>query len=308
MRDAFVRALTALAVDDRRVVLLTADLGFKLFDDFAEKCPGRFFNVGVAEANMISVAAGLALDGLRPFVYSIVPFVTARCLDQIRLDLCEMKLPVTVVGVGGGYAYGPNGPSHHGVDDIGMLRSLPGMTVIAPCDPRETAAAVRAIADLPGPVYLRLGRAKDPVLPGTGDGFTIGEPTVLRKGSSLLLLACGAIASEALRAAELLERQGLDPAVVSAHTVKPLGSLPDRLSAYRDVFVVEEHGPHGGAFEALAGAMASRFATRPALHQICAPDLFHHRSGSSAFLRRASGLDAAAMAEKIVRTLEAREH
>lgn len=307
MRDAFVRALTALAVDDPRFVLLTADLGFKLFDDFATRCPGRFFNAGVAEANMISVAAGLALDGRRPFVYSIVPFVTARCLDQIRIDLCEMKLPVTLVGVGGGYAYGPNGPSHHGIDDIGILRSQPGMTVIAPCDPRETAAAVRAIADLPGPAYLRLGRAKDPVLPGTGEGFTLGEPTVLRKGSAVILLACGAIASEALQAAELLERHGLDPAVASAHTVKPLGSLPDSLASYRAVFVVEEHGPHGGAFEAIAGALAAKPAPRPVLHQICAPDTFHHRSGSVAFLRRASGLDAAAIADTIVRTLEARE-
>jgi transketolase len=307
MRDAFVGALTALAVDDPRIVLLTADLGFKLFDDFAMRCPGRFFNVGVAEANMISVAAGLALDGRRPFVYSIVPFVTARCLEQIRIDLCEMKLPVTMVGVGGGYVYGPNGPSHHGVDDIGMLRSLPGMTVVAPCDPREAAAAVRAIAELPGPAYLRLGRAKDPVLPGTGEGFTLGEPTFLRKGSSVLLLACGAIASEALRAAELLERHGLDPAVASAHTAKPLGNLPNCVAAYRAVFVVEEHGPHGGLFEAVAGAMATRGATRPVLHQICAPDTFHHRSGSAAFLRRASGIDAAAIAATVVRALEARE-
>jgi transketolase len=307
MRDAFVRALTARAADDPRVLLLTADLGFRLFDDFAQKYPGRFFNVGVAEANMISVAAGLALDGKRPFVYSIVPFVTARCLDQIRIDLCEMRLPVTVVGVGGGYAYGPNGPSHHGVDDVGMLRSLPGMTVIAPCDPRETAAAVRAIAEVEGPVYLRLGRANDTVLPGTDEGFTLGEPAVLKRGSSVLLLACGAIASEVLQAADLLKSHGVDPAVASAHTVKPLGRLPDRLAEYRAVFVIEEHGPHGGAFEAIAGAMASRPAARPALHQICAPDRFHERSGSAAFLRRASGLDAAAMAERILRVLETRE-
>ena len=308
MRDAFVSALTALAAGDPRVILLTADLGFKLFDEFARLYPGRFFNVGVAEANMISIAAGLALDGKRPFAYSIVPFVTARCLEQIRLDLCEMELPVTVVGVGGGYAYGPNGPSHHGIDDIGMMRSLPGMTVIAPCDPRETAAVVRATLGVRGPVYLRLGRANDPILPGTDADFALSVPNVLRSGKTVLLLACGAIAAEALCAAETLARNGLDVAVFSAHTVKPLGALVDRVAEYEIVFVVEEHGPHGGLFEAIAGALAERPQLRVRLHRICAPDRFHHRVGSSSFLRAASGLDAAAIASTVSRALEGRHH
>ena len=306
MRDAFVRTLTALASDDPRVMLLTADLGFKLFDDFESRCPGRFFNLGVAEANMISVAAGMALDGKRPFVYSIVPFVTARCLEQIRNDACEMELPVTVVGVGGGYAYGPNGSTHHGVDDIGMMRTLPGMTVIAPCDPRETAAAVRATLDQHGPVYLRLGRSNEPVLPGTDQDFTIGTPTVLRKGQSIALLACGAIASEALAAAEALVGVGLDPAVLSAHTVKPLGALLDHLRQYDVVFVVEEHGPHGGLFEAVSGAMAHAGGPWVRLHRICAPDRFYRRVGSAAFLRAASGIDAAAISAKVSSALERR--
>jgi transketolase len=304
LRDAFIRALTAAAVDDSRVVLLTADLGYRLFDDFAQRCPGRFFNLGVAEANMVSVAAGLALDGKRPFAYSIVPFVTARCAEQIRIDLCEMRLPVTVVGVGGGYAYGPNGPTHHGVDDVGLMRSLPEMTVIAPCDPRETAAAVRAALAHSGPVYLRLGRANDPVLPGTDRPFTLGTPNLLRPGRTVAMLTYGAIAAEALRAADALAGHRLDPAVLSVHTLKPLGTLLDHLNDYDAIFVVEEHGPHGGLFDSLSAACARSRAARAARYQICAPDRFHRLTGSAAFLRAASGLDASAIAAAVSQTLE----
>jgi len=292
MRDAFVRTLSDVAAGDPRVVLLTADLGFKLFDEFQRRCPGRFFNLGVAEANMISVAAGLALDGRRPFVYSIVPFVTARCLEQIRNDVCEMELPIKIVGVGGGYAYGQNGPSHHGVDDIGMMRSLPGMTVVVPCDPRETAAAVVAILEHEGPAYLRLARSNDPILQGTDAPFEIGVPTRLRTGNKIALLACGGIAAEAVSAARALSQRGLDPAVYSVHTVKPLGKLVDRLATYEQLFVLEEHGPHGGLFEALCGALADSERYTLRVHRISAPDHFHRRVGSSAFLRSSSGIDA----------------
>ena len=305
MRDAFVRTVTALAAGDPRVVLLTADLGYRLFEDFERRCPGRFFNVGVAEAGMISIAAGLALDGKRPVAYSIVPFVTARCLEQIRNDVCEMALPVTIVGVGGGYAYGPNGPSHHGVDDLGMMRTLPGITLLAPCDPRETAGAVAAALAQPGPVYLRLGRANEPLLPGTERGFAIGTPTLLRRGHGIALVACGPIAAEALQAADTLAGRGLDPAVLSVHTVKPLGALADWLIDFDRVFVVEEHGPCGGLFEAMAGAVARAQRPRPLLHQICAPDRFHRLVGSSSFLRAASGMDASAIAGAVASAVEA---
>jgi transketolase len=304
MRDAFVRALTDLAAGDQRVVLLTADLGYKLFDEFERCCPDRFFNVGVAEANMISVAAGLALDGRRPFVYSIVPFVTARCIEQIRIDLCEMELPVTVVGVGGGYAYGPNGPTHHGVDDVGMMRSLPGMTVLAPCDPRETAAATAAAFDLGGPVYLRLGRANEAIVNGTDRPFKIGKPTVLREGHTVAMLASGSIATEALAAADSLASGGMTPAVLSVHTLKPLGSIVDCIRDFTSVFVIEEHGPHGGLYEALSGELFQQGRWCGRLHRISAPDRFHRLTGSSHYLRSASGLDARAIAATVARDAE----
>src|SRR3974390_3737929 len=144
MRNAFVSALSEAAREDARLVFLTADLGYKIFDSFAPEFGGLFIDVGVAEATMIGAAAGLALGGMRPFVYSIAPFATLRCLEQIRDDLCYHSLPVTVVGVGGGYSYGPNGATHHALEDIAVMRALPGMTVVCPGDPVEAGAAGRA--------------------------------------------------------------------------------------------------------------------------------------------------------------------
>lgn len=307
MRTAFIQALTDIAVDDRRVMLLTADLGYKLFDDLSAKCPGRFLNMGVSEANMVSVAAGLALSGKRPFTYSIVPFATIRCLEQIRNDVCSMEAPVIVVGVGGGFAYGVNGPTHHGVDDVGAMRAMPGMTVVCPCDPREAAAATRALAGLGRPAYLRLGRAGEAVLPGTAGDFVLGEPTVLRRGETVALLACGPVAREALRAADLLQDRGVDPLVLSVHTVKPLGSVVDRVldSRVDHVFVVEEHGPCGGLFEAVAAQLA-RLRRHPRVVDITAPDRFIHAAGAQEFIWRAVGLDAESIARTVQRTLEER--
>jgi transketolase len=304
MRDAFVRALTAAAERDARVVLLSADLGYRLFDDFDRRFPRRFYNVGVAEANMISVAAGLALAGKRPFTYSIATFATARCFEQIRNDLCEMDLPVVIVGVGGGYAYGANGPTHHGIDDIAIMRSLPGMTIIAPCDPREVENALHTILQIDSPVYLRLGRAGEPILPGTDAQFVLGVPNWLRRGERIALVACGPIAGEALRAADDLACHGFEAAVLSAHTAKPVGSLLDSLAGFEHVFVIEEHGPCGGLFEALAAAHARNASPVRTVAAITAPDRFQRTAGSCSFLRRVAGLESTAIAGEVLRRVE----
>ena len=164
MRAAFVRGLTAAARQDPRVMLLTSDLGFKIFDEFASEFPGRFLNVGVAESNMIGVAAGLALGGMRPFAYSIAPFATLRCLEHVRNDVCYHNVAVTIVGLGGGYSYGHNGPTHHSLEDIAVMRVLPNMTVVCPGDPVEVEQAVVAAAMNGSPVYLRIGRSGDPAV------------------------------------------------------------------------------------------------------------------------------------------------
>jgi transketolase len=305
MRSAFIRALTEAAAKDPRIVFLTADLGYKVFDDFRARYPERFLNMGVSEANMVSVAAGLGLSGLRPFTYSIVPFATVRCLEQIRNDVCNMKSPVVVVGAGGGYAYGANGATHHGIDDVAVMRAMPQMTVVCSADPREVAGAVRALARLGRPAYLRLARNGEPLLPGTDAPFEIGWPTVLREGRRVAIAACGPAAGQALAAAERLRPKGIDALVVSAHTVKPIDGLR-RFLVEREiefVFVVEEHGPCGGLYEALAGAFAGD-ARRPVVVGITAPDEFLHSVGSQEYMCRATGLDADGICGRVAAALE----
>ncbi len=300
MRSAFIRAITAAAAEDERIVLLTADLGYKLFDEFAERFPGRFLNMGVCEANMVSVAAGLALEGRHVFTYSIVPFATIRCLEQIRNDVCLMRLPVTVVGVGAGYAYGVNGSTHHGTEDVGVMRALPHMTVVSPCDPREAEKATAALVEKGMPSYLRLGRAGEPCLPGTDAPFALDRPTILREGRGVALLACGSVAGEALSAAEILGRAGSSPLVLSVHTLKPLCRLTEVLRARHvtDVVTIEEHGSSGGLMEAV-GAQLLSSPPPPRVVGLHCPDGAFDSCGSQDTLRRQAGLDAASIAAKV---------
>lgn len=304
MRNAFFKTIVDLAHSDERIVFLTGDLGFKLVDDFANRFPGRFYNMGVAEANMISVAAGLALSGKVPFVYSIVPFVTARCVEQIRNDLCNMRAPVIVVGVGGGYAYGENGPTHHGIDDIGLMRSLPGMTVVCPCDPQEVTDAMVALVNRGMPAYLRLGRAGEMALPRANGEYAFGRPTVIRDGHDVALIASGSVVSEALTAAKGLSGQGIDAAVLSLHTIKPIGDAIDFIvrKDYRLVIAIEEHGSCCGMAEALAARLATARNIR--VEPVCAPDRFIHDVSDAAGLRRKAGLDADSILARVLDAME----
>lgn len=304
MRDAFFRTLTELGIADPRIMFLTADLGFKLFDAFAEACPDRFLNLGVAEANMVSVAAGLALTGKRPFTYSITPFATIRCLEQIRNDVCNMELPVIVTSVGAGFAYGVNGGTHHGIDDVAAMRAMPGMTVVSPCDPRETVQAMQALLELGRPSYLRLGRAREPILANTDQPFELGVPSILQEGEGVALLACGSVVGEALEAAATLERESLvKPLVLSVHTLAPITGLAAILEQrhVRFAITVEEHIARGGLFEATCSTlMAAGSAIRvKGLH---APDRFIHTCHSQNAMRKKLGLDAAGIAAATLTT------
>jgi transketolase len=300
MRSAFVRALTDAAAADDRIVFLTGDLGFKLFDDFASRYPGRFLNVGVAEATMAGVATGLALEGKKPFIYSIAPFVTLRCYEQIRNDICYHEADVTVVGVGGGYSYGPNGPTHHALEDVAVMRVLPNMTVICPGDPAETEAAVRALVAHRGPAYLRLGRAGEPTVHSSPVAFRIGESLVLRDGRDVALLSTGGMLATAVRVADLLADRGLGCRVVSMPTVKPLDTAAIE-AAVRQTAVVatlEEHSVLGGFGGAVAEHVAELgAATR--LRRFGARDRFSHTCGDQEFHRRTNGLTPAQIVDAL---------
>jgi transketolase len=298
VRDAFFSALASAAELDERIWALTGDLGIGLFDDFCRVAPGRYLNVGIAEQALVGVAAGLAYAGQRPVAYSIAPFLTARAHEQVRVDVAMASANVTLVGVGGGVAYGYLGPTHHGTEDIAVMRALPGMTVLAPADPGEARRATQAALDFDGPIYLRLGKNGEPdVLPEAP--FRIGQAVTVRDGGDLTIASTGTLLAEALAAAQLLARDGMQASVIHFPTVKPFdakaiceaGARTDR------VISVEEHTVVGGLGSAIAEALADH-GVGARLTRLGLPDTFAHAVGSQGFLLDHYGLSAARIADR----------
>jgi transketolase len=293
MRNAFAEELTKLSQEDLRVVLLSGDIGNKLFDKFKAVDDKRFYNCGVAEANMMGVAAGLALSGLRPFVYTITPFTTTRCFEQIRVDVCYHHAPVVIVGTGSGLSYAELGPTHHSLEDMAILRTLPGMRVLAPCDSIELRLALRAVLQDDAPSYIRIGKKGEPDIHASLPDFQIGRAIVVRPGKDVGLLCAGNMMAETLRAASMLALQGVSAEVVSFHTVKPLDEqyLLSAASRFRVVATIEEHGRIGG----FGGAVAEwRASSGVPMMQVLfgTSDEFMHEVGSQAYARTKNGLTA----------------
>jgi len=253
MRNAFAKAITELAEDYPELVMLAGDIGNRLFDPFKEKYPDRFYNCGVAEANMTGVASGLANSGLKPITYTITPFNTTRCLEQIRLDICYPDLPVIVVGTGSGLSYAGLGATHHSMEDIAVLRTLPNMHVVCPADSVEVKLAVKDALERGRPTYIRLGKKGEPDIHKTEPDFNIGRGIDLKEGTDLTILAVGNMVSVAMECAEKLQDKDIDTNVVSLHTVKPLDEslLKKVFKQKKLVVVVEEHSPIGGAGSAV---------------------------------------------------------
>jgi transketolase len=301
MRNAFADEVTKLGLEDNRVVLLSGDIGNKLFDKFKDNAQGRFFNCGVAEANMMGVAAGMALNGLRPVVYTITPFTTTRCFEQIRVDACYHGAPVIIVGTGSGLSYAELGPTHHSLEDLAILRTLPGMTVLAPCDEVELRSLLRAALKLEGPAYMRIGKKGEPVLHSKGTAVRIGKAITLREGKDACFVGTGTILSEVMKAAELLARDGIQCRVESFHTVKPLdeGRLAELFNQYPLVAVVEEHGLLGGLGGSIAEWRARQDGRLARMLAFGAEDSFLHEIGSQDYARRHYGIDAATIASRV---------
>jgi transketolase len=305
MRNAFAAEMTALAAADSRVVLLSGDIGNRLFDEYKARAPGRFLNCGVAEANMIGVAAGMAMCGLRPVAYTITPFVTTRCLEQIRVDVCYHRVPVIIVGTGSGLSYAALGATHHSCEDIALLRSLPHMTVVCPGDPVEVRLALRAALAYDDPVYIRLGKKGEPVVHNKPPQFVIGHGIVVRPGTEVCLLSTGNMLPVALRAAEALGGKGVSAGVVSLHTVKPLDeALLDEVFAGFDVVAtVEEHSLLGGLGGAVAEWLADRPGQKARLLRVGTADTFIHEAGDQEYARRYFGLTPEVIAERALAAL-----
>lgn len=300
MRNAFAAEITERAAEDRRIVLLSGDIGNRLFDPFKASFPERFHNCGVAEANMVGVSAGLALSGFRPVLYTIAPFITARCFEQVKLDLCYHHLPVVVVGVGGGLSYASLGGTHHSFEDIALLRALPGMTVVCPGDPVEVRLALRAALSQDGPVYIRLGKKGEPVVHKNPPAFSLGRGIVVRTGTEVCLLSTGNLLPHALTAAEELAKRSVSTSVVSMHTAKPLDDalLEEVAAEYRLVVTLEEHSLAGGFGGAVAEWMADRRKSVPLL-RLGMRDEFLPEAGGQTHGRRYFGLSPEQLCERI---------
>jgi transketolase len=292
MRTAFFRTLLDLAAADSRVSLVVGDLGFGVVEPFAEKFPERFVNAGVAEQSMTGIAAGMALTGKIVFTYSIANFPTIRCLEQIRNDVCYHGIDVKIVAVGGGFAYGALGMTHHATEDLALMRALPGMVVVAPGDPIEVERATRAIVEHRGPCYLRLGRVGEPRLHDERVPFQLGRAIEVRAGGRMTIIATGSMLATAVAVADRLGRDGIDTRVLSMHTVKPLDA-DAVLAAARDtraIVTLEEHSVIGGLGSAVAETLAESGVGPIAFKRLGLASTFASGAGSREHLLAAHGL------------------
>ncbi|MFQ3671447.1 MAG: transketolase C-terminal domain-containing protein [Verrucomicrobiia bacterium] len=306
MRNAFADEITQLASHDERVVLLMGDIGNRLFDKFKAAYPNRFYNCGVAEANMISLAAGLAACGLRPVCYTITPFITYRVMEQIRLDLCYHHQPVIFVGTGAGLSYASLGATHHSLEEMGMLRLLPHLKVTCPGDAMELRAVLRAALEQDDPLYLRIGKKGEPVIHPEIPSITLGQALPLRTHGRLALLSAGNMLPTALASADLLSAHGIAARVYSFHTLKPLDTnlLAHLAPSCEILATIEEHSTLGGLGTAVAEWLADhpspsrliRFGTR---------DEFMHEAGEQEHARHLFNLTPEAISNHLLQAIQA---
>ena len=305
MRDTFVRALIELAKADPNIELITGDLGFGVLKPFWEQCPDQFTNAGIAEQNMTTLAAGMALEGKTVFTYSIGNFPTLRCLEQIRNDCAYHNANVKIVCIGGGFVYGSLGMSHQATEDLAILRALPDVVVMAPADLVEAEEATKAIAAYPGTCYLRLGRGGEKRIHEKIENFQIGKAIKVRGGKRVAIFSTGAIFDEVRDAYEMLTAKGYDPAVYTFPTVKPLDKeVVEACSRNFNLIVTcEEHNIMGGFGGAVAEVMAEMKHKKAYLLRIGLNDEYSVRVGNQKYLREQYGLSAAKIAARIEEAL-----
>ena len=301
MRNAFIEELTLLAEEDDNIFLIVGDLGFGVIENFEKRFPNQFLNAGVAEQNMMGMAAGLASAGYKVYVYSIGNFPVFRCLEQIRNDICYQELDVSIVSIGAGLSYGTLGYSHHAIDDIGVMSALPGMTIYSPADAIETRRALRESMSLQTPKYFRLGKSGEPEI---FNQISTEFPnwTKLTNGRDLLVLTTGAITNEAIEAAAVLKNLGIEISVVAIPVLKPLAFDKDLIRRFNNVVVLEEHSESGGLGTIISEKLALS-GLKANLVKLGLADQVHHELGSQKFLRHHFKMDAVAIVEKVKQIL-----
>jgi transketolase len=287
MRNAFVNTLTELARNDDNVFLVTADMGFSVFEDFREEFPDRFLNTGIAEQNTIGIAAGLAMSGKVVYVYSIIPFITMRCFEQIRLDLAYNNANVKLVGVGAGFTYGSMGSSHHAIEDISIMRSIPNMTVLCPGDPFETEELIKRSYEKNGPVYIRLGKNGEPTIHKNKNKIKIGELIPITTGNDLILITTSNTLELAKSWVDEWNMDGVKVNLVSAPTIKPINQLSVLKLINRNIPIItlEEHNIVGGLGSTISEIIAES-GKGVTFRRMGINDEFSHHVGSAEFQRK----------------------
>ena len=304
MRNAFIKKLVELAEKNKDIEVITGDLGFGVLTPFWEKYPDQFTNAGIAEQNMASLAAGMALSGKTVFVYSIGNFPTLRCLEQIRNDCAYHNANVKIVCVGAGFAYGPLGMSHHATEDIAKMRALPNVAVFAPADAMETEAVTEAITEYKGTCYLRLGRGGEKCVHDKIDDFQIGKALKIKDGKDVAIFSTSAICDEVVNACDELSKKGVFPTVYTFPTIKPIDkdTIEKCAKTHKYIFTVEEHNIVGGFGSAVAEVLAGLDGNKAALKTIGLNDTFCEKVGSQKYLRAEYGIDCKSIVKTVCDT------
>jgi transketolase len=301
MRNNFLDTLTKLAEKDKNIILLTGDLGYGVFDNFESRFPGQYFNVGVAEQNMIGLATGLALEGKKVVTYSIGNFGTLRCLEQIRNDACYHEANITILANGGGFSYGSLGMSHHTTEDLSIMRALPNISVVAPCTAYEASEATTAMITKGGVGYLRLDKdsAKDCF---SNDPFVIGKSRRYKEGKDLSLIVTGGILSEAYIASEELKKLGIEVRLVGMHSIKPIDvdEIKDSALNTGGIVTIEEHNKDGGLGSAVSEVCMDLKMIPDKFLRIGLANKFSSIVGSQQYLRLRYKIDNKTIVKKVL--------
>ena len=307
MRRTSLNCVLELARKDERVVFIGSDLGAGTLDDFRQEFPERFFMEGISEANMIGMAAGMAMDGYIPYLNTIATFLTRRCLDQIAIDLCLHNLPVRLIASGGGLVYAPLGPTHQAIEDLALMKALPNMTVVAPCDADEMRRLMPQTLNVAGPLYIRLAKGGDATVSEPDKGFSIGTAICLKEPKQLLFVTTGIMTQRALEAAERLTSNGLEAGVLHVHTLKPFDTqtLTHLCQNVEAVVTLEEHTLAGGLGSLVSAVLMEAYPGRaPALLRLGIPDVFAENYGSQDLLLEHFGLQPGPIAERVQQWLK----
>lgn len=301
MRSAFVKAITELARKDEDITVVIGDTGFSVFEEFEKEFGERFINVGIAEQNMVGFAAGLAMQGRKVFAYNVVSFMTLRALEQIQLDISYQENPVVLIGVGGGYNYGTAGPTHHATQDIGIMRTIPNMTVICPGDPLEMEEATKQAIELGTPCYIRICRSVDPVIHTNLPEFKIGKAIKMKEGKDAVIFATGGMLKDAVKVVDKLSENGLEVRLYSMHTIKPLDDelILNILEEGIPIFSMEEHSIYGGLASAISEVIAKSAKMKNIFKAYAFPDMFVPNVGTRDALHKQFGVDAESIIEDI---------